>query len=98
MPEVALVTCATLPDLDKDDRPLVELLGERGYTATAAVWDDASVDWDRFEVSVLRSTWDYTERRDAFVAWAASVPRLDNEPDIVAWNTDKRYLADLATA
>jgi glutathione synthase/RimK-type ligase-like ATP-grasp enzyme len=32
------------------------------------------------------------------VAWAAGVPRLANAAEIVAWNTDKRYLTDLATA
>jgi len=45
---------------------------------------------------VVRSTWDYTGRRDAFVAWAQSVGRrLVNPPEVIRWNTDKRYLADL---
>src|SRR5439155_9923694 len=42
--------------------------------------------------------WDYADRRDAFVAWARGVPRLANPAEVVAWNTDKRYLADLAAA
>ena len=98
MLEVALVTCRRLPDLDADDRLLVEPLAALGCRVTATSWDDPQIDWDRFDVSVIRSTWDYTDSPDAFAAWARSVPRLLNPPEVVAWNTDKRYLADLAAA
>ncbi|GAA1791440.1 hypothetical protein GCM10009682_11810 [Luedemannella flava] len=47
---------------------------------------------------MLRSPWDYSRRRDEFVAWAATVPALANPAATVAWNTDKRYLAELAAA
>lgn len=47
---------------------------------------------------ILRATWDYIERLDEFLAWTRRVPNLLNGPDVVAWNTDKRYLADLAAA
>jgi hypothetical protein len=98
MTDIALVTCSSLPDLDPDDRPLVALLADLGHNAVPAVWDDPQVDWDRFAISVLRSPWDYTERRDAFVDWARSVPRLHNSADVVAWNTDKHYLGELERA
>lgn len=65
---------------------------------TPAVWDDASVDWERFDLSVVRSTWDYTDRRHRFVTWAQSVPRLVNPAEVIAWNSDKRYLDDLSSA
>jgi len=98
MLEVAFVTCARLPDLDADDRLAVGPLADLGCRVTPAVWDDASVDWDRFDLTVIRSTWDYTDRRDKFVEWARAVPRLVNPAEIVAWNTDKRYLDHLAAA
>jgi hypothetical protein len=63
-----------------------------------AVWDDPSVDWAVYDVAVVRSTWDYYPRRDDFLAWAARVPRLANPAPVLAWNTDKRYLCDLASA
>jgi hypothetical protein len=87
-----------LPDLDPDDRLLHAALTARGVIVEAAVWDDAAVDWDRYDLVVLRSPWDYPARRGDFVSWAARVPRLANPADVVAWNTDKRYLADLAGA
>ena len=61
----------------------------------AAVWDDAGVDWRGFDLVVVRSTWDYPARRDEFLVWAASVPRILNSPEVLRWNTDKRYLAAL---
>lgn len=98
MPEVALVTCSRLPNLDPDDLLLLAPLETRGVRVTAAIWDDPDIDWDRFDLCVVRSTWDYTERRDRFVEWALSVPRLINPADVIEWNTDKHYLVDLAAA
>jgi len=47
---------------------------------------------------VVRSCWDYTTRRDEFLAWAASVPRLHNSHEVLAWNTDKVYLRQIEAA
>jgi glutathione synthase/RimK-type ligase-like ATP-grasp enzyme len=93
-PRLALATCAAFPQGDLDDARLPALLG-----AEFAVWDDPDVAWEAYDAVVVRSTWDYQERRDAFVAWATRVgDRLVNPPEVVAWNTDKRYLAELAAA
>jgi hypothetical protein len=92
----ALVTCSALPGLDPDDAPLVAELADRRVAATPAVWDDPDVDWDGFDVVVVRSTWDYSRRRDEFVAWARRVPNLLNAAAVVEWNTDKAYLKELA--
>lgn len=43
----------------------------------------------------MRSTWDYPARREEFLAWAESVPRILNAPEVLRWNTDKRYLTAL---
>jgi glutathione synthase/RimK-type ligase-like ATP-grasp enzyme len=59
------------------------------------VWDDDGIAWDGFDLVVVRSTWDYPARRDEFLAWAAAVPRILNSPEVLRWNTDKRYLAAL---
>jgi hypothetical protein len=64
-----------------------------------AVWDDPLVPWKEFDLVVLRSTWDYAERRDAFLDWARSLPRVLNDVPLLEWNTDKRrYLSDLEAA
>ncbi|MDM4719856.1 hypothetical protein QTQ03_09805 [Micromonospora sp. WMMA1363] len=95
---VALVTCAALPDLEDDDRLVVAPLAARGVTGEPVVWDEPAVDWAGYDLAVLRSPWDYPARRDEFVAWAARVPALANPADVVAWNTDKRYLDELSAA
>jgi hypothetical protein len=95
---VALVTSDLFPDLYADDHPLRDALRARGVVVDAVRWDDPAVDWAGYGLAVLRSPWDYPARRDAFVAWAARVPRLANPADIVEWNTDKHYLRELAAA
>ncbi|GLY02021.1 hypothetical protein [Actinoplanes sp. NBRC 101535] len=95
---VALVTCATFPDLYADDLPLRDALLASGVLVDALRWDDDGADWAAYDLVVVRSPWDYVARRDAFVAWARSVPRLANPADVIAWNTDKRYLGELAEA
>jgi hypothetical protein len=93
---VALATCAELPAGDPDDRPLVAALAAAGVASTWSRWDDPSVDWAGFDAVLIRSTWDYQLRRDQFLAWAGRVPALVNPAEVVRWNTDKRYLAELA--
>lgn len=97
-PRVALVTCADLPELDRDDRLAAAALVERGVAVIPAVWDDPSVDWSAVDLAVVRNTWDYTRRLDEFRAWARRVPRLANPAEVICWNTDKSYLAGLADA
>jgi glutathione synthase/RimK-type ligase-like ATP-grasp enzyme len=64
-----------------------------------AVWDAGDVDWSAFDLVVVRSTWDYAERRDEFLDWARALPRVLNPVPVLEWNTDKqRYLSDLAAA
>jgi hypothetical protein len=95
---VALVTCAELPDLDPDDQAVVAPLTAAGVHVDPVVWDNPTVDWAGYDLVVLRSPWDYVGRREEFVAWASRVPRLANPATVVGWNTDKRYLAELAAA
>lgn len=94
--QVVLATCAELPDGDQDDLLAVAALAELGVAARFAEWDDPGAD---FTVpTVVRSTWDYTPRRDEFLAWAAGVPVLHNPAEVLAWNSDKTYLDELAAA
>ncbi|MER6812136.1 hypothetical protein ABT299_22955 [Spirillospora sp. NPDC000708] len=97
-PLCALATCAHLPEGSDDARMLAAALTGLGVTADIAVWDDPAVHWSRYDLVVVRSTWDYTDRREEFLAWAESLPRVLNPADVLRWNTDKRYLRDLAAA
>jgi glutathione synthase/RimK-type ligase-like ATP-grasp enzyme len=96
---IALATAIAAFALDEDLPPLLEALRARGHAAEAVAWDDPTVSWARFDLVLLRSTWNYTDRPVDFLAWCESVAartRLSNPPELVRWNTDKRYLSDLA--
>lgn len=97
MSSVLLATCARLPRGDEDAEALTSALASCGVRARWVAWDDPDVDWTASLV-VLRSTWDYTMRREQFLAWSQTVPQLANPADVLAWNSDKRYLRDLAAA
>ncbi|GGV25663.1 ATP-grasp domain-containing protein [Actinomadura cremea] len=94
---VALATCSRLPDGNDDVRALAEALAGLDVRAEPAVWG-AGVDWSRYDLVVIRTTWDYTHRPDEFLAWADRLPRVLNPAPVLRWNTDKRYLRDLADA
>jgi O-ureido-D-serine cyclo-ligase len=85
--------------LDEDLAPLLTALQDAGVGAEAADWDDPGVDWASYRVALLRSTWDYAERVTEFLVWADRTARLTtliNPPEVVRWNSDKHYLAELA--
>lgn len=96
---IAIATMAAALGEFTDDPRIADLLRARGVDAAIEAWDDDRVAWHDFDLVVIRSTWDYSFRRDEFLAWAEAVgDRLHNPPALVRWNSDKRYLHDLAGA
>lgn len=98
-PSVLLATCRRLPEGEPGGAALTAALAERGIASRWASWDDETVDWSAADLVVVRSTWDYSERRDAFLRWSAAIsPRLVHGEPVFAWNTHKGYLIDLRAA
>lgn len=102
MARVALVTTSdpSLTAFDSDREFHDRAFAERGLEVAHVPWDDLAVPWEETDLMVLRSTWDYSERLDEFLAWLQSVSALSsvsihNPPAVVRWNLDKRYLSDL---
>ena len=106
MTRIALVTCAAGRSRDDDLPPLLAALvahhvGGDAVVAEAVDWDDPAVDWAVYDLAVIRSTWDYTARYDEFLAWVercSAATTLINDPGVLRWNSDKRYLDELAAA
>src|SRR4051812_1710742 len=99
MPHVLLASCAQARGLDDDEPLLLAALAAAGWTGAGADWAAPSGGWAGAEVVVVRSTWDYAPRRAEFLAWAHrvdAVTALHNPAAVLDWNTDKRYLAELA--
>lgn len=98
VPYVLLVTSSNWPDGEPGAPALEQALTSRGIDHRWAVWDDPEVDWSAADLVAVRSTWDYIERHEEFVAWARRVDgrtRLLNGAEVFAWNVDKAYLARL---
>ena len=98
---IAYVSCAQLPEPDIDEYPLIEGLVSAGHDAVVAAWDDDSVDWARFDLVVVRATWNYAHHVDAFVAWidrVDPVTTLVNSAQTLKWNLHKEYLCELSDA
>lgn len=95
-PRIVLASCRQLNDGDGDDAGLVGALRQRGLHARWMPWDDPRT--EDADLVILRATWDYAERRAEFLDWTSRVRNLLNAPAVVAWNSDKHYLADLAAA
>lgn len=76
-----------------DDAGLVAALRHRGLHAHRLPWDDpGTVEAD---LVILRTAGGAPHRRAEFAAWTQRVRNLLNPPEAVAWNADRRYLADL---
>ncbi|GAB3553207.1 glutathione synthase/RimK-type ligase-like ATP-grasp enzyme [Actinopolyspora lacussalsi] len=93
-----LATYSDMPESHEDERSLLAALDELGIDSRWAVWDSPTEPFETADLVVLRSTWDYTSRMKEFVDWCESVPALANPARVVRWNSDKRYLAELAEA
>ena len=94
---IGVATSEDFPGLDPDDAPLLEALGDG---ATPVVWSDPGVDWEAFDLILIRSVWDYFVRYEEFRTWLDRMERLPvwNPVETVRWNSEKGYLRELADA
>jgi len=97
---LALATCAARPWIDPDDAHLAATLAQLGVPPTVCVWNDAQVDWSAFDLVLIRTIWDYHKHPAAFGQWLDRLDRLGvatlNDSRLLRWNSDKRYLFELA--
>ncbi|MEZ5976891.1 MAG: hypothetical protein R3F34_01555 [Planctomycetota bacterium] len=85
-------------ELDLEYVPLRAACAERGVALELVVWDDPAFDPSQFDAAVVATTWDYAKKLDAFLAVLDRTERstlLLNPAEVVRWNVDKRYLAEL---
>lgn len=98
---IALVSGAEAQEFDTDLPYLSRALGDRGIITEVVDWDNASVDWSRYSMAIVRSPWDYHRRYPEFLAWldfVSAATILQNSADIIRWNTNKEYLTELVGA
>ncbi|MGV9778452.1 ATP-grasp domain-containing protein [Streptosporangium sp. NPDC003464] len=94
----AYVTFADPDGVDDEKELALAAWAEAGIAGRVVRWDDPEADWAAFDAVVVRSAWDYVDRRAEFLDWARrveSVTRLLNPAAVLERNTDKTYLRDL---
>jgi len=108
--KIAVLTCARVsaafdPDapglaaLLAEDGLLVQAFRDAGHDAEPVVWNAPGVRWDAYDAAVVRSTWDYPDDVDGFLAGLARIDAacpLMNDLATISWNARKRYLVELA--
>ena len=80
-----------------DDDVAVPACAELGIEVETLSWR-ADVDWSAYDAVIVRSTWDYQRHAAAFLDVLARIEgatRLANARELMRWNLDKRYLAEL---
>lgn len=96
---VVFATCNKLPDIVEDDLPAVAALEARGVRVVAAPWNGPFAPFSAADLVCIRSTWDYWDAPEQFRLWLERLkvlPRVANDPALMLWNLNKRYLLDLA--
>ncbi|MFC3093392.1 hypothetical protein DRW07_04110 [Alteromonas sediminis] len=101
MRHVAILTMDSLEDFFAYDTMLDSPFLKKGWQTHHVSWRDEQVNWDAFDVVIVRSTWDYQQDCDRFVRCLekieASSAALENPLSLMLWNIDKNYLKDLAS-
>ncbi len=83
-----------------EDDALIEFLTSKGLALEKVIWNDPLVDWERYDVVIIKSPWDYFNLIKDFYAWLEKLKRMSikvlNPIDTLIWNADKHYLNDIA--
>ncbi|HJX81592.1 MAG TPA: hypothetical protein VJ248_06145 [Candidatus Udaeobacter sp.] len=110
MTHIAILRCEKLPsfitweipnreELFEEDNLLIRGFEMQGLRASPVVWSDPNIDWNHFDIALIRSTWDYLDASEHFLHVLSKIEssscKLFNPLSVVRWNMDKRYLLDL---
>ena len=110
MARIAILRCGKLPsfvtweipnldELFEEDQLLIRGFRAQGVEASSVVWSDPTINWNQFDIALIRSTWDYVDEQERFLQVLSRIEesscRLFNPLEIVRWNMDKHYLLDL---
>lgn len=99
---VAFLSMDSLEQFVCYDYLVREVLIQRGIDVQEVPWRRASVDWNAFDLVVIRSPWDYQQAPSEFLAVLdqieSSSATLLNSIATVRWNMRKTYLKDIEAA
>ncbi len=95
----ALLSMDITDDFYVYDYMLIEPMSKYGWIAEEVSWRNESVNWDDYDVVIVRSTWDYQDAPDAFMKTMQAIDNssavLENSLATLEWNINKAYLKDI---
>ncbi|WP_316831012.1 hypothetical protein [Pedobacter aquatilis] len=90
------------PTVESEDDKLLLFLKEKGLNIEMVIWNDEKINWENYQLAILKSPWDYFDLYEDFKTWLNLLDekniRLLNPIDVVRWNADKHYLKDIESA
>lgn len=82
-----------------DENLLIKEFESLGHNAFNIIWSDKSVNWNEYDIAIVRSAWDYIDRYEEFIRVLKKINdstcRLYNPYKTIVWNSDKNYIFDL---
>lgn len=85
-----------------DDLILVKALNELGISSEIVAWNSRT-DWKKYNICVIRSTWDYHKSKENISKFLTVMERIEkqgisllNPYATIKWNIDKIYLKELS--
>ncbi len=95
MKKISLLTAKDSEDFVHDDHLLEEALETEGIEYQVRPWEELEDQGE--DLFLVRTTWNYTDHLETFLNKLASVQdRLWNPLPLIKWNSNKKYLLELA--
>ncbi|QDP02940.1 hypothetical protein FNC98_06670 [Thalassotalea sp. PS06] len=99
MKHCAILSMANLEEFEVYDELLDKPFLEAGWQTHTVDWHDKSIDWNVYDVVLIRSPWDYQQYEQEFIEVLESIEAssaiLENDLQTVRWNINKKYLMEL---
>lgn len=82
-----------------EDIDLLIFLTHKGLDVVSIIWNDDKIDWESFDVAIIKSPWDYHNNLTLFWEWLDKLQSLNvkvrNPVEIIKWNSHKKYLKEI---
>lgn len=99
MPNIVFLSTDNLDGYFVYDELLIPYFEKEGWHVSTLSWHDTTIDWNQYDYVIVRSTWDYQQYADKFLACLARIDNssatLLNPLQLIKWNIKKHYLRDL---
>lgn len=97
----AFLTMDSLEGYQCYDHLAIKPLANLGWLADEVSWRKEGVNWDQYDLVVIRSPWDYQKDFSKFLEVLKTIEnssaQLANPLHVVNWNINKKYLKELDT-